>query len=125
MKIRIDTPNIHGLHSLSEHPQIGASWEGFALEQVLRTVRPASAFFWATHNGAELDIFFPHRGHRYGIEVNFNEAPVVTRSMRIALEDLELDHLWIIYPGRRAYPVDEKITVWPLRDITKLPGNLK
>ena len=126
-----DSGLLHGLlsltdsHSLSGHPQVGASWEGFALEQILRSVRPAEAFFWATHNGAELDLFFLHQGHRYGVEVKFSEAPKVTRSMRINLDDLGLDHLWIIYPGIQRYPVHEKITVWPLRDVADLPGHIR
>ncbi len=112
------------LHSLLGHPLVGASWEGFALEQVLRTVNPTEAFFWATYNGAEIDLFFMYRGRRYAAEVKFNEAPKVTRSMRVALENLSLDHLWIIYPGQHTYPVDEKITVWPLGDIANLPGRI-
>ena len=58
--------------SLNGHPRVGASWEGFALEQVLRAINPPEAFFWATHNGAELDLFFISRGRRYGVEVKFN-----------------------------------------------------
>ena len=110
------------LHSLMGHPRVGASWEGFALEQVLQAVQPSEAFFWSTHNGAEIDLFFLYRGRRYAIEVKFSEAPKVTRSMRIALNDLRLDHLWIIYPGQHRYPVHEKITVCPLRDVMNLPG---
>ncbi len=110
-------------HTLSGHPQVGASWEGFAIEQILRATGIAEAFFWATHNGAELDLFFLYRGRSYGVEVKFNEAPKITRSMRIALEDLALDHLWIIYPGKHTYPVHEKITVLPLRDVADLPGS--
>jgi len=112
------------IHSLLGHPGVGASWEGFALEQILQTARPAEAFFWATHNRAELDLFFLHRGRRYGFEVKFSEAPKLTRSMWIAMEDLGLDHLWIIYPGLHAYPVHEKITVLPLRDVSDLPGHI-
>lgn len=108
------------LHSLTGHPQVGASWEGFVLEQVVRIVTPAEVFFWATHNGAEVDLFFFHRGRRYAIEVKFSEAPKVTRSQWIALESLDLDHLWVIYPGQQAYPVHDRITVWPLRNIAKL-----
>jgi hypothetical protein len=125
-----DSGLLHGLlslpdlHSLSGHPQVGASWEGFALEQSLRSVKPTEAFFWATHNGAELDLFFIHRGHRYGVEMKFSEAPKVTRSMRVALDDLGLDHLWVIYPGTQSYPVQKKITVWPLRDIADLPSQI-
>lgn len=111
-------------HSLLAHPRVGASWEGFALEQVLRVIKPTEAFFWATHSGAELDLFFLHRGQRYAIEVKFTETPKVTRSMQTALHDLRLEHLWIIYPGQHRYAVHEQITVWPLRDVTELPAEM-
>jgi len=113
------------LHSLNGHPRVGASWEGFALEQILRIVKPSEAFLWATHGGVELDLFFLYRGHRYGVEVKFSEAPQVTKSMRIAFHDLNLRHLWIVYPGREAYPVDKKITVWPLQDLGKFTDHIR
>jgi predicted AAA+ superfamily ATPase len=112
------------LHVLTGHPHVGASWEGFALEQILQTVKPSEAFFWATHNGAEIDLFFLSQGRRFAVEVKFSEAPHVTRSMHIALDDLGLHHLWIIYPGHHVYPVHEQITVWPLREIAALPARL-
>lgn len=126
-----DSGLLHGLLSLADlpgllaHPRVGASWEGFALEQMLRLVRPAEAFFWATHTGAELDLFFLHRGRRYGVEAKFNEAPSVGKSMRVAVEDLRLDHLWIVYPGETSYPVEERITVWPLREASRFPRLLQ
>jgi len=107
--------------SLAGHPKVGASWEGFALEQFLKAVQPADAFFWAAHSGAEMDLFFLYRGQRHGVEVKYNEAPKITRSMRIAFEDLHLDKMWIVYPGKDSYPVDKKITVWPLSNISDLP----
>ena len=112
------------LHVLTGHPRVGVSWEGFALEQVVQTLKPSEAFFWATHSGAEIDLFFLAQGRRFGVEVKFNEAPHVTRSMHIALDDLDLDHLWIIYPGPHTYPVHEHITVWPLREIAALPNRI-
>lgn len=112
-------------HSLLGHPRIGASWEGFALEQTLLTVKPAQAFFWSTYSGAELDLFFLHKGRRYGIEFKFNEAPAVTKSMRAALETLNLDHLWIIYPGRQSYPVHDKISILPVWDLPAIRDQLR
>ena len=112
------------LHTLHGHPRVGASWEGFALEQVLQAVRPLEAFFWATHGGAEIDLFFLHRGKRYGIEAKFSEAPKVTKSMNTALDSLSLDHLWVIYPGEKPFPVADKISVWPLRDIEDFPDRI-
>jgi predicted AAA+ superfamily ATPase len=116
--------SLESRHSLLGHPRVGASWEGFALEQVLLQIRPPEAYFWATHNGAEIDLFFLHEGRRYGFEAKFNEAPKITRSMRISLKDLALDHLWILYPGKEQYPAHEKITVWPLCDVVELPRQL-
>jgi hypothetical protein len=112
--------NLPDMHTLYSHPQIGASWEGFAIEQILNLLRPARAYFWATHNGAEIDLFFNDHGKRFGFEIKFNESPVITKSMKIALNDLQLDHLWVIYPGQHTYPVDEKITVMPISEIFNL-----
>jgi len=111
-------------HTLLGHPRVGASWEGFALEQTLLTIKPAQAFFWSTYSGAELDLFFLHKGRRYGIEFKFNEAPAVTKSMRTALETLNLDHLWIIYPGRQSYPFQDKISILPVRDLPAIRDQL-
>ena len=110
--------------ALLAHPRAGASFEGFAIEQVLRAVAPAQAFFWGTYGGAELDLFFVHDGRRHGVEVKFSEAPSPTRSMLTALKDLSLDHLWVIYPGEHRYPVEKNITVWPLRDVAALSAAL-
>jgi hypothetical protein len=107
-------------HALSAHPCVGASWEGFVIEQILQILRPAEACFWATYQGAELDLLFTHRGKRYGFEVKYSEAPRITRSSRVALDDLQLEHLWVIYPGDRAFPVDEKIDVLPVSGIPAL-----
>jgi uncharacterized protein len=110
--------------NLLSHPRAGASWEGFALEQMLRLLPVTEAFFWATHTGAELDLLFVHQGRRYGVEVTFSEAPSVTKSMRIALQDLRLARLWIVYPGAEAYDLDEKISAWPLREAPTLQREL-
>ncbi len=112
----------HG--SLLSHPRVGASWEGFAIEQLLRSLPVTEAFFWATHTGAELDLLFVHHGKRYGVEVKFAEAPGVTKSMRMALQDVRLEHLWIVYPGGEAYPLDERITAWPLNRVAALPREM-
>jgi predicted AAA+ superfamily ATPase len=112
------------MHSLSGHPKSGASWEGFAVEQVIKTLSPAESYFWASHGGAELDLLFFHKGSRYGIEAKFSEAPRITKSMKIALDNLGLKCLCVIYPGQKAYRVDDKIMVWPLRDIEKLSDHL-
>jgi len=116
--------NIADMHSLWGHPRVGASWEGFALSQFTQIVRPAQLFFWSTYRGAEIDLFFLHRGRRYGAEFKFNEAPKITKSMRTALNDLDLEHLWVIYPGQHHYAVDKKVSVWPLRQLPDLATQL-
>lgn len=99
------------MQQLLGHPAVGASWEGFALEQILQLLRPTDAWFYATQSGAELDLFLQHNGRRLGFEFKYNESPRTTRSMRIALADLQLDHLWIICPGTVQTQLDEKISV--------------
>jgi len=108
-------------HSLLGHPKVGASWEGFVIEQVLQFVRPNEAYFWATHNGAEIDLLFSDQGKNYGIEIKLKEAPKITASMHTALSELNLEHLWVIYPGKEAYPAHKQISVWPLNQIDRLP----
>ena len=112
--------NIQDMHTLLGHPKVGASWEGYVIEQALSILCPNEAYFWATHGAAELDLLFFANGKRYGIEAKFSEAPETTRSMHVALQDLGLEHLWILYPGGQSYPVDERITVWPLHDVKAL-----
>jgi hypothetical protein len=117
----LDIPDAHALHG---HPRLGASWEGFVIEQVLSLVRPDEPYFWATRSGAELDLLFSLRGRRHGVEVKSSEAPAVTRSMRVALEDLRLDRLWIICPCRAPYEADDRISVRPIHDLHLLPGEM-
>jgi hypothetical protein len=112
--------NIQDMYALLGHPKIGASWEGFVIEQVLRIIRPSEAYFWATHNGAELDLLFFHNGKRYGIEVKFSETPEITRSMRTAQHDLDLSYLWVVYPGTEVYQVDRQLSVVSVQKITEM-----
>ena len=102
------------------HPKLGASWEGFALEQLLTILGTRDAYFWATQSGAELDLLIMVAGRRYGFEFKFADAPGRSRSMGVAIQDLKLDHLWVVYPGRQEYPLDEKITVVPVEAIPRL-----
>lgn len=103
-----------GLHA---HPKSGASWEGFALEQVLRLVEPTETYFWATYAGAELDLLLFKNGKRYGVELKRADAPGLTRSMTTALSDLKLDHLSVIYPGDRHYALADRVSVIPAGDL--------
>jgi uncharacterized protein len=106
--------NIGHYDALHHHPKLGASWEGFALEQVLRRLRVSDAWFYAAHGGVEIDLFLIHEGKRIGVEFKRQDAPRRTRSMHTALRDLELDALWVIYPGEREYDLGEKMLVRPL-----------
>jgi hypothetical protein len=91
--------NLPGRATLESHPKLGTSWEGFALEQVLNWAGERNAYFWATHGGAELDLLVMRNGERWGFEFKCQDAPKMTRSMHIALEDLKLERLWVIHPG--------------------------
>jgi predicted AAA+ superfamily ATPase len=110
---------IEGRLELAGHPKHGLSWEGFALEQVLSVAGTRQAFFWVTHSGAELDLMLMLGGKRYGIEFKCADAPVMTKSLHIALEDLKLECARIVYPGQENYPVHEKVRVCALKDLLK------
>ena len=103
------------LDGLLAHPRLGASWEGFALEQVLAQVGERDTYFWATQRGAELDLLLFRKGRRYGFEFKAGDAPKLTASMRIAVEDLKLDRLWVLHPGEsEPYALTDKIESHPL-----------
>lgn len=102
---------------LLANPKLGASWEGFALEQVLALWGGREAFYWRTHAGAELDLLVFRGGRRYGCEFKYSDAPKMTKSLHIALEDLKLDRAWIVYPGSARYAVHEKVEVLPLVEV--------
>ena len=101
---------------LEHHPKVGASWEGYAVEEILKAQRPDEAYFWATHNGAEIDLVLFRRGRRIGVECKRADAPTLTPSMRIALADLKLDELLVVYPGEKRYPLAKNVEVVPLAD---------
>ena len=99
--------------ALQTHPRIGASWEGFILEKVIAESSPDEAYFWATHNGAELDLLLLNGGRRVGVEIKRVDAPRRTRSMVVALNDLRLDALYVVYPGEVPYAIDDRIIAVP------------
>lgn len=105
-------------HDLLGHPKLGASWEGFALEQMLTAIATRDAYFWKAHAGPELDLLVMERGRRFGFELKHSEAPKVTRSMRSAVETLGLDRLWIVVPDGPSWEVDEHIAVTPLAEVS-------
>lgn len=102
---------------LQSHPKLGASWEGFCLEQILGVCGDRDACFWGTHGGAELDLLLRHAGRRVGVEFKFSEQPRTTKSMRVALADLALDHLYVVHPGTHGFPLDESITAITLPNL--------
>jgi predicted AAA+ superfamily ATPase len=104
---------------LLTHNKLGACWEGFALECAVRSIgkRNEEVFFWSTHSGAEVDLFWQHQGKNWAVEFKYMDAPKKSLSMQVALEDLDLAHLWVVYPGQSKYRVSDKITVLPLSTI--------
>jgi hypothetical protein len=115
-----DTGLLHELLGIPDadglltHPKSGASWEGFALEQMLRIATPDEAYFWATHAGAELDLLMLKDGRRVGVEFKRMDAPRLVPSMRTAMKDLRLEALYVVYPGSRRYSLAERIEAVPL-----------
>lgn len=106
---------------LISHPRLGAFWEGFALEQIIAAAGASAeqSYFWATHAHAELDLLIIKNGKRIGFEFKYVDAPKITKSMTIVLQDLKLDHLAIVFPGKTSFRLTEDITVYGLEMITK------
>lgn len=117
--------NIETDAQLQSHPKLGSLWEGMALEEVIRTFDDTlnEWFFWATQADAELDLLLLRGGKRIGFEFKYTDAPKITKSMRIALQDLKLDHLFVIYPGQNKFPMADKITAYGLEAIVKIEFN--
>jgi len=113
---------VESMSDLRSHPRYGASWEGFALEQILIRFGDRDAYFWATQRGAELDLLLLRKGKRWGFEFKCTDAPAVSRAMHVALDDLGLEHLWVVYPGRDIFPMHPKITALPLSMLGELKG---
>ena len=99
--------------ALLAHPKCGASWEGYVIEEVLKVVEADEFYFWATHQGAELDLLLIKNGRRVGVEVKYVDAAKLTPSMRTALADLKLDRLWVIYPGSTRYTIAPRVEAVP------------
>ncbi len=120
-----DSGILHALLSLDNYnavttyPKLGASWEGFAIQQAIEhlNLKEEETFFWAVHTGAELDLVFAKKGKLWGIEVKYNEAPRLTKSMKFAMSELSLSHLWVIYPGAGNYQLDKNISAVSIEKI--------
>lgn len=102
---------------LEGNPKSGASWEGFAFEEVLRASQPDQHYFWRTRNGAELDLLLFKGGKRVGVEFKLSDAPALTPSMLIALEDLELPKIWVIHAGTKRFPLHKSVEAVPLSEV--------
>ena len=111
---------IDDMVALRSHPRYGASWEGFALEQLLALLGSDNAYFWSTQRGAELDLLLFRAGMRWGFEFKCTDAPTMTKSMHIALNDLGLNRLYVVYPGRERYPLHDKVEAIPLAECVNL-----
>lgn len=103
---------------LLTHPKIGASWEGYVIEEVLSALQADDAWFWATHQGAEIDLLVQKNGQILGVECKRTDAPRMTSSIRIALTDLKLDRVIVVYPGDRRFSLADQVEAMPLKDIT-------
>ncbi len=113
---------IESLADLQSNPRYGASWEGFALEQLcfVLSLEPEEAFFWATHGGAEMDLVVRRRGKLYGFEFKATEKPSVTHSMTIAQADLGLEKVYLVHPGRLSFPLRAGMEALGYRQIPDL-----
>jgi predicted AAA+ superfamily ATPase len=109
---------INSKEAMERHPKLGALWEGFALEEILKhkTIEAKHSFFWRTQAGAELDLLTQKNGLKIGFEFKYADAPKITPSLKIAMEDLNLEKIFVIYPGQKSYALTEKISVVSLKD---------
>ena len=116
--------NIPDRAALVHHPKLGASWEGLALEQIIRTsgASDEDVFFWGVHNQAEIDLLVFQGGWRLGYEVKYTDRPSLSTSQHLALEHLQLDRLTIVTPGEADYPLAERIHVRGLESLVFPPA---
>jgi predicted AAA+ superfamily ATPase len=110
---------IASMRDLVSHPKMGASWEGFVVEQLLKNEPHDEAFFWATHQGAEIDLILRRGDRLYGVECKRADAPRLTPAIRIALDDLKLTHVAVVYPGIKRFPLASQAEAVPLQDLSK------
>ncbi|WP_423129799.1 ATP-binding protein [Gaoshiqia sp. Z1-71] len=117
-----DSGLLHTLLSLPHnqvvnHVKVGASWEGFIIEQILQKMGTRDYYYWRTHTGVELDLLIFKNGKRYGFEIKYSEKPQITRSMRQAMSDLKLDLLYLVYQGKHALEIEGNIRLLPAAKI--------
>jgi len=120
-----DTGLLHhllGIRSDKEllgHPKCGSSWEGYVIEETIKATEPDEAYYWATHSGAEIDLVLLKNGRMLGVECKRMDAPRLTPSMRIALEDLKLEQIAVVYPGTKRYSLGERVAAVPLETVAE------
>jgi len=125
-----DTGILHALLFLKKdqvlsHPKLGTSWEGFILEQLISLIDTRDFYFWATHSGAELDLLVFVEGKCYGFEIKYSDAPTLTKSMKVAVQDLDLFKLFVIYPGTKSYVLSKNIITIPVSEMIQIKERLK
>jgi uncharacterized protein len=127
-----DTGILHNLltvsnqHELLSHPKLGASWEGFCIENAIRALNRSAkkdVWFYSTHSGSEVDLFWQKGGRNYAIEVKFSDTPRITRSLSTAIKDLDIDRAWIVYPGEKIIPLSETIDAIPVSKLDSVTGS--
>lgn len=116
--------NVKTKDELLGHPKLGSSWEGFVTEQIINICGERNCYYWRTRTGAELDLLYLHGHKKIGFEMKCTDSVKITKSMRIAIKDLNLTHLYVVYPGNDTYRIDEKITAIPISDLLLKLQNL-
>jgi predicted AAA+ superfamily ATPase len=104
---------------LLRHPKVGASWEGFVIEQLLLSEPHEEVYFWATHQGAEIDLVLRRGSQLLGVECKRTDSPKMTPSIRIARENLGLSRVAVLYPGTKRFPISEHVEAVPVRDLAR------
>jgi uncharacterized protein len=119
--------SIESFSQLDTHPKLGSSFEGFVINQIIaiRKKELSNYFFYRTHQGTELDLFWMQGGKKWGVEVKYADAPSLTKSMQIALEDLKLEKIWVVYPGTDRYLIHKKIEVIPVSNLKEIFSSKK
>ena len=121
-----DTGLLHSLLSidtekdLASHPKLGASWEGFVIEQILAIMGVENAYYWSTYSGAEIDLLIFKKGKRLGFEFKCSDAPRMTKSIHNAMDDLKLDKVFVVYPGKESYRIAKNVEVISVLDTDSL-----
>ena len=111
--------DVKDLNGLLVQPKMGASWEGFALEQIIQTANTPHCYFWSVHSQAELDLLVLKDGKRFGFEFKYTDKPQITKSIKASMSSLNLDQTIIVYPGDVSFPLDKNIVVLSLPEAVR------